>query len=136
MSFDDVLFKRKYEHIMQRNNMANKLAIGGTLFPYKGCHKETWISPDGKTQNQIDHIAISHKWKSSLQDFRVKRKKERKKGRKEGRKEGRKKERKKERKKGRKGGRKEGRKQGRKETRKKERSCTLSKYAVSKQVTK
>ena len=51
----------------------NEMAIGGTLFPHKECHKTTWVSPDGKTQNQIDHIAISHRWKSSLQDVRVKR---------------------------------------------------------------
>ena len=47
--------------------------IGGTLFPHKECHKVTWVSPDGKTRNQIDHIAISRRWKSSLQDVRVKR---------------------------------------------------------------
>ena len=45
----------------------NKLVIEGTLFPHKECHKATWVSPVGKTQNQIDHLAISHRWKSSLQ---------------------------------------------------------------------
>ena len=47
--------------------------IGGTLFPYKTCHKVTWISPTGDTENQIDHIAISRRWRSSLQDVRKKR---------------------------------------------------------------
>ena len=47
--------------------------MGGTPFPHKECHRATWVSPNRKTQNQIDHIAISHRWKSSLQDVRVKR---------------------------------------------------------------
>ncbi|KAI0215143.1 hypothetical protein LSAT2_032815 [Lamellibrachia satsuma] len=35
-------------------------------------HKATWVSPDGKTVNQINHITISRKWRSLL-DTRVKR---------------------------------------------------------------
>ena len=51
----------------------NDLVIGGTLFPHKTIHKTTWISPDGKTENQIDHITIGRKWRRSLHDVRVKR---------------------------------------------------------------
>ena len=29
----------------------NDLVIGGTIFP----HKATWVSPDGGTENKIDH---------------------------------------------------------------------------------
>lgn len=47
------------------------LVIGGTLFPHKECHKATWVSPDKVTKNQIDHIAISRKWKTSLHDVRA-----------------------------------------------------------------
>ena len=36
-------------------------------------HKVTLRSPDGMTENQIDHVAISRKWRSSLHDIRVKR---------------------------------------------------------------
>lgn len=51
----------------------NELKIGGTLFPHKRAHKVTWVSPDARTQNQIDHICISAKWSNSLHDVREKR---------------------------------------------------------------
>ena len=51
----------------------NDLVIRGTLFLHKTIHKTTWTFPDGKTENQIDHIIISRKWKRSLHDVRVKR---------------------------------------------------------------
>lgn len=49
------------------------LVIGGTLFKHLNIHKVTWVSPDRRTENQIDHIAISGKWKSSLLDVRNRR---------------------------------------------------------------
>lgn len=51
----------------------NNLVIGGTLFPHPRVHKVTWVSPDGITENQIDHITISRKWRGSLLDVRNKR---------------------------------------------------------------
>lgn len=36
----------------------NGLVITGTCFPHRTTHKATWVSPDGRTQNQIDHMMI------------------------------------------------------------------------------
>ena len=52
---------------------AYNLVIGGSIFPHRRIHKATWISPDQTTENQIDHICISKKFRRSLVDVRVKR---------------------------------------------------------------
>ena len=49
----------------------NDLVIGGTMFPHKRVHKVTWMSNDGVTENQIDHITINRRFRKSLQDTRV-----------------------------------------------------------------
>lgn len=36
----------------------NELIIGGTIFPHKNCHKVSWVSPDFRTENQIDHFLL------------------------------------------------------------------------------
>ena len=51
----------------------NDLVIGGTLFPHHRYHKATWISPDHQTENQIDHIIVRQRWRTSLQDIKVRR---------------------------------------------------------------
>ena len=49
----------------------NGLVIGGSLFQHKEFHKTTWISPDKRTSNQIDHIAINKKWRRSMRDVKA-----------------------------------------------------------------
>jgi len=49
----------------------NNLVIGGTIFPHRNIHKNIWVSPDRRTTNQIDHVTINKRWRSSLLDTRV-----------------------------------------------------------------
>ena len=49
------------------------LVIGGTLFDHRDVHKATWVSPDLKPRNQINHILISGKFRRSLRDVRAQR---------------------------------------------------------------
>ncbi|XP_055613261.1 uncharacterized protein LOC129759764 [Uranotaenia lowii] len=51
----------------------NNMVIGGSLFPLRPAHKVTWVSRDGRTENQIDHICISRKWRRRFLDVRNKR---------------------------------------------------------------
>ena len=43
---------------------ANGLIITGT-FPHQEIHKLTWRSPDGKTVNQIDHVMVNGRMRTS-----------------------------------------------------------------------
>jgi hypothetical protein len=38
--------------------------------PAPNVHEYTWISPDGKTDNQIDHLLVDRRWHSSILDVR------------------------------------------------------------------
>lgn len=49
----------------------NDLSIGNTLFRHPLRHQLTWRSANGKDRASIDFIAISHRFRSSLQDVRV-----------------------------------------------------------------
>ena len=51
----------------------NNLVVTGTIFPHRAIHKATWVSPDGQTKNQIDHVMISRQHRTSLLDTRVQR---------------------------------------------------------------
>ena len=50
--------------------LSNDLMVGTTQFEHKTIHKQSWISPDGRTKNQIDHFLISRRWRTSLLDVR------------------------------------------------------------------
>jgi hypothetical protein len=43
---------------------AAKNMVSSTCFLHKEIHKQTWRSPDGKINNQIDHVLID-KWNAS-----------------------------------------------------------------------
>ena len=49
----------------------NRLIVTGTLFPHKLKHKLTWTSPNGKSENQIDHILVSKQHRTSVLDTRA-----------------------------------------------------------------
>jgi hypothetical protein len=40
---------------------SKNLTVKSTMFPHYKIHKFTWTSPDGKTQNQIDHILLDRR---------------------------------------------------------------------------
>nr|KAG5707675.1 hypothetical protein BaRGS_003250 [Batillaria attramentaria] len=51
--------------------LVNGFIITGTCFPNPEAHKATWVSPDGNTRNQIDHMMIRRELRRSVQDTRV-----------------------------------------------------------------
>ncbi|XP_071652502.1 craniofacial development protein 2-like [Temnothorax longispinosus] len=47
------------------------LRIMSTSFSHKDIHKGTWRAPDGRTTNQIDHVLVNRRRRSSILDVRV-----------------------------------------------------------------
>lgn len=47
------------------------LVVGSTRFARRDIHKATWVSPDGVTSNQIDHVLTDNRHKSSLLKVRT-----------------------------------------------------------------
>ena len=64
-----------YERMMGKHGLCaeNSIVIGGSVFTHKEVHKATWVSPDQVTENQIDHIGISKKFRRTMLDVRAKR---------------------------------------------------------------
>jgi len=49
----------------------NSFVVKCTMFPHKDIYKGTWMSPDGRYFNQIDHILVSTRFKNCIQDVRT-----------------------------------------------------------------
>jgi hypothetical protein len=49
---------------------SKNLRVKSTMFPHRNIHKYTWMSPDLKTYNQIDHILVDKRRHSNILDVR------------------------------------------------------------------
>ncbi|XP_073836854.1 uncharacterized protein [Musca autumnalis] len=49
---------------------AKNMVVSSTRFNHLDIHKGTWLSPDQKTRNQIDHVVIDGRHSSSVLDVR------------------------------------------------------------------
>jgi hypothetical protein len=49
---------------------SKNLRVKSTMYPHRNIHKYTWLSPDGKTHNQIDHILEDRQRHSNVLDVR------------------------------------------------------------------
>jgi hypothetical protein len=45
---------------------SKNLNVKSLMLPKHNKHKYTWTAPDGNTHNQIDHIFIHRRWRSSV----------------------------------------------------------------------
>jgi len=50
-----------------------RLNVRSIKFPYKNIHKETWYPADSRSMNQIDHVLIRTRFRSSKTDSRAQR---------------------------------------------------------------
>ena len=50
---------------------SRNLLVKSTMFPRPNIRKSTWVSPDGRTRNQIDHILIDRRRHTSITDVRT-----------------------------------------------------------------
>lgn len=49
---------------------SNGMVISSTTFSHRDIYKAPWISPDDKKRNQIDHVLIQFRYRSSIFDIR------------------------------------------------------------------
>jgi exonuclease III len=76
--YQNVAGKYTLHEISNRNGewvceyaIANSMKIISTYYQHKIIHKGTWISPDGNTLNQIDHVIIDANKKDVVEDVRT-----------------------------------------------------------------
>ena len=50
--------------------VSRNMVVSSTYFEKKNIHKAMWISPDGRTKNQIDHVLIDGRHCSDVLDVR------------------------------------------------------------------
>ena len=50
---------------------ARNMVVSSTRFQHADIHKATWLSPDQRTRNQIDHVVIDGRHASSVMDVRA-----------------------------------------------------------------
>jgi hypothetical protein len=48
---------------------SKNLIVQSTMFPHCNIHKFTWMSPDGKAHNLIDHILVDGRRQLSVLDI-------------------------------------------------------------------
>ena len=51
----------------------NNMIIRGSMFPHSRIHEATWVSPDHRIDNQIDHICIGRTFRKSMDDVKAQR---------------------------------------------------------------
>ena len=51
--------------------ISRNMILSSTMFPHKKIHKATWMSPDGVTYNQIDHLLIDRQHRGNIVDVRT-----------------------------------------------------------------
>lgn len=51
--------------------LANNLTTLSTLSSHKDIHEQTWILPDGRTKNQMDHVLMNRRHKSNVIAIRL-----------------------------------------------------------------
>jgi len=64
------LLKRNGEMLLEFA-LGNNLKVMSTQFQHKKIHKGTWLAPDQRTLNQIDHVMISNEKKELMEDVRT-----------------------------------------------------------------